>query len=110
MIPTDTVFNDSIVTFDDSIRNMLLVFTVFIALLTGFKLLTGQMDQAIEQILTEFESTMRRFYPQRWEVLSKSLEGLEGDARDVKLLSLMEELQVSDPDFMSRVKEKMSQK
>ena len=110
MMTTDTAFNDSIMTFDDSIRNMLLIFTVFVALLTGVKLLTGQMDQAIEQVLTEFESTMKRFYPQRWQVLAESLEGFEADARDIKLLSLMEELQSSDPEFMARVKEKMSQK
>jgi hypothetical protein len=109
-ITTDTAFSDSIVTFDDSVRNMIIVFTVFVALLTGIKLLTGQMDQAIEQVLIEFESTMKRFYPQRWQVLAESLEGLEGDAREVKLLSIMDELQSSDPEFMARVKEKMNQK
>jgi hypothetical protein len=106
----DQAFNDSIVSFDGPVRNMVIGFGVIVLILAGLKVLTGQMDDAIQNVLVEFEATMKRSYPQRWQVITEELIGLEGDERDVKLLNLMETLQEKDPDFMARVKEKMSEK
>ncbi len=109
-IVTDQAFSDSIVTFDGPIRNMAIGFAVVVLLLVGLKALTDQMDAAIEKVLVDYEATLKRFFPQRWELIAEKLVGLEGDERDVKLLALVEELQEKDPAFMARVKEKMATK
>jgi hypothetical protein len=106
-ISVDQAFTDSIVSFDGSVRNMVVGFGVVVLLLAGLKALTGQMDNAIQNVLVEFETTMTRYFPQRWDAIAAELTGIEGDERDIKLLALMEKLQEKDPDFMARVKKKM---
>ena len=88
---------------------MVIGFGVIVLVLAGLKVLSGQMDDAIQNVLVDFEATMTRYYPQRWQVIAQDLAGLEGDERDVKLLALMEKLQGKDPDFMARVKKKMGE-
>jgi hypothetical protein len=68
------------------------------------------MDAAIEKVLVDYEATLKRFFPQRWELIAEQLVGLEGDERDIKLLALVEDLQEKEPAFMARVKEKMATK
>ena len=109
-IAGDQAFSDSIVTFDGPIRNMAIRFAVVILVLAGLKVLTDQMDAAIEKVLVDYEATLKRFFPQRWELIAEQLVGLDGDERDIKLLALIEALQESDPAFMARVKEKMTTK
>jgi hypothetical protein len=101
-------FSDQINYFDGPIVTLLGVFGVAVAALVGFKLLTGQMDSAIEQVLVDFEATMKEAYPQRWQSdIRPRLEGLEGESRQQTLVQIMEEIQNNDPTFMSRVQEKM---
>jgi hypothetical protein len=109
-ITVDQAFSDSIVTFDGPIRNMAIGFAVVVLVLAGLKVLTDQMDAAIEKVLVDYEATLKRFFPQRWELIAEQLVGLDGDERDIKLLALIEALQESDPAFMARVKEKMTTK
>ena len=109
-IGMDQAFSDSIVTFDGAIRNMAIGFAVVVLLLAGLKVLTDQMDAAIEKVLVDYEATLKRFFPQRWERIAEQLVGLEGDERDIKLLALVEDLQEKEPAFMARVKEKMATK
>lgn len=106
-ISVDQAFTDSIVSFDGPVRNMVIGFGVVVLILAGLKALTDQMDNAIQNVLVEFEATMTRYFPQRWEAIAEELTGVEGDERDIKLLALMEKLQEKDPDFMARVKKKM---
>ena len=103
-----SAFTDQIDYMDGSIRTLLGGFGLVMLALVGFKLLTDQMDSAIEQVLVDFESTMQNSYPQRWQNdFRPLLENLTGDERDQKLLKLMEELQSKDPEFMNRVQQKM---
>ncbi|KAI2507728.1 hypothetical protein MHU86_6727 [Fragilaria crotonensis] len=106
-ISVDQAFTDSIASFDGPVRNMVIGFGVVVLILAGLKALTDQMDNAIQNVLVEFEATMTRYFPQRWEAIAEELTGVEGDERDIKLLELMEKLQEKDPDFMARVKKKM---
>ena len=76
-------------------------------LLVGLKATMTQMDEAIEKVLVEYESTMTRFFPQQWKTIADKLDGFEGDERNVKLLALIEDLFSKDPDLMSRVKQKL---
>ncbi len=103
-----SAFTDQIDYLDGPVRTMLGVFGVVVVALIGFKLLTDQMDSAIQQVLVDFERTMQTSYPQRWQNdLRPALEGLEGDERQQRLMRLMEDLQRKDPEFMSRVQQKM---
>ena len=103
-IPVEEAFQDTISFTDGPVGVLVAAFAVFVVLAVGFKAVMGQMDSAIEQVIADFESTMKQFYPERWEEIEQSsLEGLEGDARDIELLRVMEELQQKDPAFMSQV-------
>mmetsp|Transcript_15638 Transcript_15638/g.26151 ORF Transcript_15638/g.26151 Transcript_15638/m.26151 type:complete len:192 (-) Transcript_15638:158-733(-) len=106
---TVDAFSDSIVTFDGPIKIMVAAFGVVMIVLVGLKVLADKMDNAINQVLLDFESTLKRFYPQRWEKMAAELEELSGDQRDVKLLTMMEQLQDDEPEFMLKVEEKMKQ-
>jgi hypothetical protein len=103
----DAAFSDSINAMDGPIKIMIGTFGIVILVLVALKALAGQMDNAINQVLLEFETTLKRFHPQRWKTIEEQLEGLEGDPRDVKLLTMMEELQDTEPKFMAKVEEQM---
>lgn len=111
MIPGDDesmAFSDSINLFDGPILIIFGVFGAIIAALVVIKLLGEQMDSAIEQVLVDFERTMKESYPQRWQNdIRPVLESLEGEERQQKLVKIMEDMQTDDPNFMSRVQEKM---
>jgi hypothetical protein len=100
-------FSDSIVTFDGTIQTMVIVFGVVVLILAGMKAYSGQMDAAIEEVLVDFEATLKRSYPQRWQVVEEKLQGLGGDERDIELLRIMEELQQKEPAFMTQLTKKM---
>lgn len=104
----DQAFTDTVSFTDGPIKTMGIVFGVVVLVLVGLKVLGGQMDAAIEQVLVDFEATLKRFYPQRWEVMEEELGDLVGDARDIKLLQMMEQLQDDEPEFMAKLKEKMA--
>jgi len=101
-------FTDEINFLDGPILTMLGIFGVVVVGLVVFKALAGQMDSAIEQVLVDFEATMKQSYPQRWQNdIRPQLDGLAGEARQQKLVQLMEEIQTTDPEFMGRVQQKM---
>jgi hypothetical protein len=60
-------FTDSIQYMDSTITTMLGVFGLAMILLIGFKVWTDQTDAAIVQVLVDFETTMKEYYPQRWQ-------------------------------------------
>jgi type IV secretory pathway VirB2 component (pilin) len=103
-VPVEEAFQDTISFADGPVGVLAAAFGVFVVVAVGLKAVMGQMDTAIEKVLSDFEATMQRYYPKRWkEIEESSLEGLQGDARDIKLLQVMEELQQKEPEFMTRV-------
>jgi hypothetical protein len=80
---------------------------VLFAVLLALKSITNKMDQAIGQVLQDFESTMKSLHPTRWQKIREELDGLTGDERDIKLLQVMETMQDNDPEFMMRVRDQM---
>lgn len=104
---SDAAFTDSINYFDGTIGTMGIAFIIVIAILAGFKALTGQMDQAIEKVLVDFETVMKRYYPQQWQEIENELEGMTADERSVKLFETMEQMQETQPEMMAKVREKM---
>lgn len=109
-IPIDQAFQDSVDLFDLSgpLGGILLATVAAIAILVLLKALTGQMDAAIEKVLVDFESTLKENYPQRWRVVEAELEKVSPEERPAKLVSIMEKMQEEEPEFMSQVKEKMT--
>lgn len=107
---TTTAFSDSIDYMDGTIQLMLGAFGVVIVVLAGLKFLSDQMDSAISQVLVDFESTMKVYFAQQWqdEILPQ-LAGLEGDARQAKLVQIMETMEQNNPSLMERVQAKMKQ-
>mmetsp|Transcript_86508 Transcript_86508/g.249854 ORF Transcript_86508/g.249854 Transcript_86508/m.249854 type:complete len:181 (-) Transcript_86508:190-732(-) len=103
-----SAFTDQINFLDGPILTMLGVFGVVMVALIGLKLLTNQMDSAIEQVVVDFESTLETYYPQRYQKdIRPLLEGLADEERQQKLVQIMENFQRTDPEFMTRVQEKM---
>jgi len=109
-IGLENAFQDSISFTDGPIVGLVGVFVVFVVLAFGFKGVMEQMDSAIDQVLEEFETDVKRYYPKKWESIeTKELEGLVGDERDVKLLKVMEKLQQDDPEFMVKLENRKTQ-
>lgn len=103
-VPLDEAFQDSVSFTDGPIRTILIVFGIFVVLAAGLKTMMGQMDNAIEQVIRDFEATMRAYYSKRWRAIeTNDLQGLEGYERDVKLLQVMEQMQKDEADFMTEV-------
>ena len=103
------VFADGINYLDGTVLTMFGVFGVVVAILIGFKLLTDQMDNAIVQVVTDFETTMKQYYPQRYQndIQPLLLEKKNTESKQETLVKIMEDYQTKDPEFMNRVKEKM---
>lgn len=107
-IPMEQAFQDSVDLFDFSgpLGTILLATAAAVALLVLLKSLTNQMDAAIEKVLVDFESTLKKKYPHRWNIISAELDKLPQDERPAKLFSIMEQMQEEEPEFMSQVKGK----
>jgi hypothetical protein len=103
----DDAFTDSVNVVDGTTGILIGVAVVLAALLYGLRALTTQMDEAIGQVLLDFESTMKQRHPSRWTKIVEELTDLKGDERDIKLLKVMEEMQEKDPEFMLLVNEQM---
>eukprot|EP00527_Entomoneis_sp_CCMP2396_P008700 CAMPEP_0198137660 /NCGR_PEP_ID=MMETSP1443-20131203/1139_1 /TAXON_ID=186043 /ORGANISM="Entomoneis sp., Strain CCMP2396" /LENGTH=200 /DNA_ID=CAMNT_0043799169 /DNA_START=82 /DNA_END=684 /DNA_ORIENTATION=+ len=97
---------------DPLLRNMVAVFGIVILILVGVNALLAQMDSAIANVLVDFEKTMRATYPSRWYELEEEagLEDLDQIQRSVKLIAIMERLQVEEPEFMTKLTSKMAEK
>ena len=96
-------FTDQIDILDPTIQTLLGVFGIFILLAVAAKALFDQMDTAIGKVLVDFETTMRRGYSNRWEVIEKQLEGTSEEERPAKLFEIMEKLQREEPALMARI-------
>jgi hypothetical protein len=104
----DEAFTDSIQYLDNTIVTLLGVFGLVMMILIGIKVVADQTDAAIEQVLVDFEQTMKESYPQRWQTeIRPELEGLQGTDRQQRLVQVMETMEQKDPEFMSRVQAKM---
>lgn len=99
----EDAFNDDIVLVDSTIQLLLAGFGVLVILALAAKFFLNKMDEAIEKVLVEFESTMKRKYASRWVSIEKKLEGLEEPERSQKLFAIMEQLQETEPQFMAKV-------
>jgi hypothetical protein len=104
-------FTDSIQYLDTTITTMLGVFGVVMIALIGYKVLfIDPTDNAIEQVITDFETTMMKDYPQKWNTdIRPQLTGLEPGTmeRQQKIIQIMESMEQTDPDFMKRVQTKI---
>lgn len=103
----EDAFQDDIVLFDSTIQLLAIGFGVLVVLALAAKFLLNQMDSAIEKVLVEFETTMKGKYASRWVSIEAKLDGLVEPERSQRLFAIMEELQVSEPDFMAQVNRDM---
>jgi hypothetical protein len=94
---------------DPLIRNIVAVFGIAVLVLAGVNVILAKMDSAIDNVLGDFEKTMRASYPSRWYELEEEagLKGLDQIARSVKVIAIMERLQNEDPEFMAELNQKM---
>lgn len=106
-IGVENAFTDDVVLFDSTVQLLLGGFVVFVVLATAAKFFLNQMDSAIEKVLVDFESTMKRKYASRWVSIEAQLDGLEEPKRSQKLFAIMENLQASEPEFMAKVNKDM---
>jgi hypothetical protein len=104
-------FTDSIQYLDTTITTMLGVFGVVMIVLIGYKVLfIDPTDNAIEQVITDFETTMMKDYPQKWNTdIRPQLTRLEPGTmeRQQKIIQIMESMEQTDPGFMKRVQTKI---
>jgi hypothetical protein len=103
----DGAFQDSISLTDGPIKIMLAVFVVVMGGLLGLTFLSGKVDEAIYETLTDMEATLKKYHPKRWERMEAELDGLVEEARDIKLLAMMEEMQEKEPEFMTKLRKQM---
>lgn len=66
------------------------------------------MDAAIENVLVDFERTLKTKYASRWVSIENKLEGLVEPERAQVLFQIMEDLQEREPDFMVQVNRDMN--
>eukprot|EP00957_Ditylum_brightwellii_P159076 12107017-Ditylum_brightwellii.AAC.1 len=67
------------------------------------------MDDAIEFVLEDFESTMKTYYKKRWVLIEEQLEDCKDEAeRTEKLISIMEDMQRNEPALMERINRDMA--
>jgi hypothetical protein len=107
-ISLEDSFQDDIDLFGDpTIRALVIGFGVLVILATLAKFFLNQMDSAIEKVLVDFESTMKKKYESRWNTIEANLDGLAEPERSQRLFEIMEGLEQSEPAFMEKVKREM---
>lgn len=104
----EDAFTDDIVQFSPTIKLLLRGFVFLLILASAAKVFFNKMDDAIEKVLVDFETTMKAKYPSRWVSIESKLDGLEEPARSQRLFEIMEELQVSESQFMEQVNRDMA--
>ena len=111
-IDEQEAFTDSIQYMDSTIATMVGVFGVVMIGLIGYKVLfIDPTDNAIQQVIVDFERTMMQNYPQKWNTdIRPQLTGLEPGTmeRQEKLIQIMESMERTDPEFMKRVQTKIN--
>ena len=111
-IDEQEAFTDSIQYMDSTIATMVGVFGVVMIGLIGYKVLfIDPTDNAIQQVIVDFERTMMHNYPQKWNTdIRPQLTGLEPGTmeRQEKLIQIMESMERTDPEFMKKVQTKIN--
>ena len=111
-IDEQEAFTDSIQYMDSTIATMVGVFGFVMIGLIGYKVLfIDPTDNAIQQVIVDFERTMMHNYPQKWNTdIRPQLTGLEPGTmeRQEKLIQIMESMERTDPEFMKRVQTKIN--
>ena len=111
-IDEQEAFTDSIQYMDSTIATMVGVFGFVMIGLIGYKVLfIDPTDNAIQQVIVDFERTMMQNYPQKWNTdIRPQLTGLEPGTmeRQEKLIQIMESMERTDPEFMKRVQTKIN--
>mmetsp|Transcript_36092 Transcript_36092/g.52867 ORF Transcript_36092/g.52867 Transcript_36092/m.52867 type:complete len:201 (-) Transcript_36092:158-760(-) len=103
-------FTDEVnITEDPIIQLMLGGFALISIVLITLTLLSSKMDDAIEFVLEDFESTMKTYYKKRWVLIEEQLEDCKDEAeRTEKLISIMEDMQRNEPALMERINRDMA--
>lgn len=104
----EEAFTDEIVFFDPTIQILAITSLVLILLAAAAKFFLNQMDAAIENVLVDFERTLKTKYASRWVSIENKLEGLVEPERAQVLFQIMEDLQEREPDFMAQVNRDMN--
>ena len=108
-VPLEDAFTDEIDFLGDSTVQLLFAgFGVLVILFLVAKFFLNQMDAAIENVLVDFENTMKTKYESRWVSIEAKLEGLDEPERSQKLFEIMEGLQQTEPVFMEKVSRDMA--
>mmetsp|Transcript_2910 Transcript_2910/g.8488 ORF Transcript_2910/g.8488 Transcript_2910/m.8488 type:complete len:180 (-) Transcript_2910:1009-1548(-) len=107
-IGIEEAFKDDIQFIDPTIKLELGVFAAVVLLLVAASALLGQMDNAIEKVLGDFEKTMKSKYASKWIEIEDELEGLGSAERTQKLGAIMERMQKEEPKLMERVNADMA--
>jgi hypothetical protein len=96
---------------DPMLRNIVAVFGIVVLVLVAVNALTAKMDEAIENVLVDFEKGMRAFYPSRWYELEEEagLKDLDRIERSVKLIAIMDRLEKEESEFMAKLAKKVAQ-
>ena len=103
----EEAFKDDIVLFDSTIQLLAIGFGILVLLAVGAKSLLNSMDAAIENVLEDFETTLKAKYPSRWTSIETKLDGLQEPERSQTLFQIMEQLQETEPTFMEQVNRDM---
>jgi hypothetical protein len=111
------VFTDQIDLFGDpTVRTLFLVFGGVVVVLAGLSVLSKKVDDAIENVVGEFEVVLRSSpeFKSKWEEIEPQLKQYDQEVdkalkRNQKLFEIMEEMQAKEPALMERINTKMAQ-
>jgi hypothetical protein len=105
----EKVFRDSVHFFDFSgpLGPILIVTFAAFVLLALLSVLIPKIDGAMDLLVDEYEATLKKDFPQRWNIISAGLEGVPPEDRIVELLILINQMEEEDPEFEKNLKQKL---
>ena len=109
-------FTDQIDFFGDpTIQNLFFAFGGFVLVLAGLSIVSQKVDDAIENVIVDFESVLKTNpeFRSEWQGIQAQLEEFDASAdgelqRKQKLFEIMERLQEKDPALMAKINAKMN--
>lgn len=109
-------FTDQIDFFGDpTVQNLFFAFGGFVLVLAGLSIVSQKVDDAIENVIVDFESVLKTNpeFRSEWQGIQAQLEEFDASAdgelqRKQKLFEIMEELQAKDPALMAKINAKMN--
>jgi hypothetical protein len=69
--------------------------------------LIPKIDGAMDLLVGEYEATLKKDFPQRWNVISAGLEGVPPEDRNMELVKLIHQMEEEDPEFEKNLKQKL---